>query len=65
MDKDDKIIVSIGLVPIIFFILCAVGWIANIVQVLDMPYSTAFFIKMMGLFFAPLGVVLGWIGIFS
>ena len=56
---------------IIPFILCAiallVGWIANIVQIVHIisdPITALFIFKCVGVLFAPLGGILGLIGMF-
>lgn len=46
---------------------CAIGWISNIVQIVGMisePITALLIIKCVGIFAAPLGVILGWVGIF-
>ena len=51
----------------------AIGWIANLVQVVKLAsanvpiaeQSTMFFVKAVCVLIAPAGSVLGWIGIFS
>ena len=44
-----------------------VGWIANIVQVIALinePLTTLLALKCVGILVFPVGVILGWIGIF-
>ena len=44
-----------------------VGWIANLVQIVGMvsdPITALFLLKCVGLFMAPIGSVLGIIGMF-
>lgn len=51
----------------------AIGWIANLVQVVKLAsanvpiaeQTTMFFVKAVCILIAPAGAVLGWIGIFS
>lgn len=43
------------------------GWVANVVQLAGADWSTItglLILKAIGVFVAPLGVVLGWIGMF-
>lgn len=43
-----------------------IGWLANVWQIvgaLDHPVTGAFVVKCIGIFAAPLGVLLGWGGI--
>ena len=45
-----------------------VGWIANIVQILPLmhePLTTYLVVKLLGVPFAPLGAVLGWVGMLT
>lgn len=54
----------------IYVILAATGWIANIVQIIvNLPPSIGditimLVIKIIGIFVAPLGVILGFVGFF-
>lgn len=54
----------------IYFILAATGWIANIVQIIiNLPPSIGditimLAIKIIGIFVAPLGVIMGFVGFF-
>lgn len=44
-----------------------IGWVANIVQLVGMasdPITAMFVLKCVGVFFAPLGSVLGMVGFF-
>jgi hypothetical protein len=47
-----------------------VGWVANIVQVVqlaiaDAPVTTLFILKCVGILVAPVGAIFGWFGIFA
>jgi hypothetical protein len=47
-------------------ILGIVGWVANVVQIvatINHPITGLFILKCVGVLVAPLGVVLGWVGI--
>jgi hypothetical protein len=58
---------------VLFWIAAVVGWIANIVQIfrVDGPLAEAstwtvlLAIKVVAVFLAPLGAVMGWIGFFA
>ena len=56
---------------LVVFAVVAIGWIANFVQViLSAPImiveaSTMWILKVIGILVPPLGVILGWIDIFS
>jgi len=53
------VLIALAIVP--------VGWIANIVQMvnhIDEPLNAHEILRMVGVPVFPLGVVLGWIGIF-
>ena len=58
---------------VLFWIAAVVGWIANIVQILNTPgplaeastWTVLLAIKVVAVFFAPLGAVMGWIGFFA
>ena len=50
------------LIVILLWVVAAIGWIANIVKLVgiaDEPISGMFIIRVVGIFVAPLGVVLG------
>lgn len=53
-----------GIILFIAFILLAIfGWIANIFEMiglLDAGFSAWLFARIIGIFFAPLGAILGW-----
>lgn len=56
-----------GLTIIGIVIAGIVGWVMNIVQIVglalaDAPLNTLFVVKVIGVFLAPLGAVLGYIG---
>lgn len=60
---------SISLIAILTFLLAAavVGWIVNIVQLvhtIDDPVTGMFILKCIGVVAAPLGAVLGYVGMF-
>ena len=51
-------------------IVAVIGWIANLWQTVSLglatgPLTTLFVVKIIGIFFAPLGALLGWIGFFT
>lgn len=53
-----------GMLCIMF--MAAIGWIANLVQVMGMlsePLTALIVLKLAGILIAPAGVVLGWLGI--
>lgn len=56
---------------VIIWILFIVGWVANIIQVISSIPATfgemtpMFAIKCISIFIAPLGSVLGWVGMFG
>jgi hypothetical protein len=44
-------------------VLCVIGWVKNIIALITMTNSeitTLFILRIVGIFAAPLGVVLGW-----
>lgn len=50
---------------ILLALACIVGWIANIVQIFGMmsaPVTGMFLFKIAGIFFFPIGIILGWMG---
>lgn len=55
--------------PLTFIILWVAGiagWIMNIIQVIKMAdagFTAMFVLKIVGIFAAPLGAILGWIGV--
>ena len=56
-----------GLVIISIWLVGVIGWVLNGVQIvhtLDMPITGLFILKCIGIFVAPLGSVLGWVGLF-
>lgn len=59
---------GLGITFIILRFLAIVGWVANLIQFVmvlgDNAITTMFIAKAVGIVIAPLGVVLGWIGIF-
>lgn len=46
--------------------LCLLGWILNIAQIIGSSagFSWLMVAKVAGIFIAPVGVVLGWVGVF-
>lgn len=53
---------------ILLWVAAVVGWIMNIVQLVGMinsPITTLFILKVVGIFAAPFGSVMGWIGLFN
>lgn len=51
---------------IVVLITAFIGWVLNIVQVIHViaePVTGLFVIKCIGVLMAPLGAVLGWIGV--
>lgn len=62
----------IGVVGGFFALIFApiIGWFANIVQLVQLaqaagPATTMFWLKLAGVLFPPLGMVLGWVGFFA
>jgi len=54
-----------GIIIIVLWLAGFAGWLMNIVQIFemsDMVISAMFIIKCIGIFVAPLGAVLGWVG---
>lgn len=53
-----------GLLAVIMFVVTVIGgWIANVVAIVNTvgdPLSAMFILRCVGVFFAPLGVVLGF-----
>lgn len=52
---------------IVLWLLAVIGWILNIFQVVGLlsePITTLVVCKLVGVFIAPFGAILGWIGIF-
>lgn len=68
--ESDHFMVAFG-IWMLTVVIAITGWVANIVQIVQAPsmplaeQSVMFFLKVIGILAAPLGVVLGWIGIFS
>lgn len=62
-DKEDMFVIITGITIIV---LCIIGWVANVIQLmgLEAEFTTEFIIKIIGCFVFPLGIVLGWVGIF-
>lgn len=57
----------VALSVILLWIVGIVGWVANLVQVvhqISSPITGLFIIKAIGIVVAPVGVILGWMGIF-
>jgi len=58
---------------VLFWIAAVVGWIANIVQIVSTPgalseastWTILLALKVIGIVAAPIGAVLGWVGIFA
>jgi hypothetical protein len=53
------------LLLVLFYIAVLAGWVMNIGQILrmlDAPVTVLLVLKIIGIFVAPLGVVLGWFG---
>ena len=52
---------------LLFILTCIVGWVANVVQIvlaISEPITGLYILKCVGVLLAPLGVVLGYIGMF-
>jgi hypothetical protein len=59
---------AVFLLYIAAFVSMAIGWVANIVQIVHMihePVTTELVIRIVGVFAAPVGSVLGWCGMFG
>lgn len=55
----------VPLTVIALWLAAIAGWVMNIVQVIKMAdggFTTLFVLKIVGIFAAPLGSILGWIG---
>lgn len=58
---------------VLLWIAAVVGWVANIVQIVNTPgplseastWTILLALKVIGIIAAPIGAVLGWIGIFA
>jgi len=53
---------------IIFWIAIGIGWVLNLIQIISHMHdyiSLFMIIKILGLFAAPLGGILGWVGLFQ
>jgi len=59
---------KVAFVGLLAFWACAiVGWIANIIQVIGAvtgPLTALFVLKALGIVVAPMGSLLGWVGMF-
>ena len=54
----------LGLIPITFIVVAAVGWILNIMNIAAStgdPVTGMFVLRCVGIFLAPLGAVLGYV----
>ena len=63
MKDSQKGYTSIGLVFIIFWLVAITGWIMNIVEIVHSisdPITGMFVFRCVGVFFAPLGAILGY-----
>lgn len=63
----EKFGIGMVLTWIVAFCLCVYGWAMNVVALVGMigpstDISTMFIARVIGVFFAPLGVVLGFVG---
>jgi prepilin-type N-terminal cleavage/methylation domain-containing protein len=68
MNKQKGFTITELLVVLVVICIVPVGWIANIVQMwhnIDGALTAREILRMVGIPVFPLGVVLGWIGIFS
>ena len=58
---------------VLFWIAAVVGWVANIIQVVNTPgalseastWTILLALKVIGIVAAPIGAILGWVGIFA
>ena len=67
MNKYQRGYTSIALIIPILYLLGIIGWVANIVQIVNSisnEITLLLILKCIGIVVAPLGVILGWIGIF-
>lgn len=63
--KAERQILTTLFAYVAFIIFVAVGWIANIYQIVQSnEITTMVIVKFIGIFIAPLGFVLGYIGFF-
>jgi hypothetical protein len=58
-----------GLVLIAIWIVAIIGWVINLVNVVklaidNVEFTTLFIVQVVGIFFGPLGSILGWFSIF-
>ena len=62
--RASELIYGFGLLAVIMFVVTVIGgWIANVVAIVNTvgdPLSAMFILRCVGVFFAPLGVVLGF-----
>jgi hypothetical protein len=52
---------------ILFWIVCVVGWIGNVVQIVARIHdeiTVLMILKIVGIFVPPLGSIMGWVGFF-
>lgn len=55
---------KVSVVHVISYIAVLIGWASNLYQLFVNHYSAMYFVlKVVGILFAPLGVVLGWVGL--
>ena len=63
----ENFVIGSGIAFILLFVVGFIGWIANIIQVIGMDNifnSTLGIVKLVGILVAPVGAILGVVGIF-
>ena len=68
----DNVALASSIAGVVLLLVIPAGWILNVWQLVTMlmtmtmtsATTTLLVIKVVGMFFAPLGVVLGWVGLF-
>lgn len=64
MRSIEKVELTVALLYVIIWVLGVIGWVANIYQLITGFYGTGYLVvKVVGVFLAPLGAVLGYVGL--
>lgn len=61
----EKFGVGLSLAFLGLFVAAVIGWVKNIIQLINIgvgEITTVFVVKCIGIFVAPLGAIMGWIG---
>jgi hypothetical protein len=69
MRNGDSVVVGLGLTAILIWATMIIGWIVNIIQLVSIAMNSGALtllvvLKIVGVFIAPLGSILGIIGMF-